>query len=143
MYKENQKQNTVKHACYDHPWDTKIVAVVDRWSLFTGHLCNKIFKWDLKMMVVVDKGSLFGGGRKFRFYCIKFLLFFKRKRMEFSWRKCWSNWISLPSQDIFHRKNLAKVAVSSISGEGTLIFSDTSLDWPVLYCWKICDLEAK
>jgi hypothetical protein len=25
----------------DHPHDPKIVAVVDRWSLFGGHLCYK------------------------------------------------------------------------------------------------------
>jgi hypothetical protein len=24
----------------DHSWDPKTLAVVDRWSLFTGHLCN-------------------------------------------------------------------------------------------------------
>ncbi len=32
--------NTVKPVYNDHPWDPKIVAVVDRWSLFSGHLCN-------------------------------------------------------------------------------------------------------
>ncbi len=25
----------------DHPWNPKIVAVVDRWSLFGGHLCTQ------------------------------------------------------------------------------------------------------
>ncbi len=42
----------------DHPWDPKIEAVVDRWSLFRGHLCNKNSKWDLKMVVVIDRWSL-------------------------------------------------------------------------------------
>ena len=46
------------------------MAVVDRWSLFGGHLCNKCSKWDLKMMVVIDRWSLFGGGRLLRFDCI-------------------------------------------------------------------------
>ncbi len=55
--------NTVKLVYNDHPWDPKIVAVVDRWSLFRGHLCNKGSKWDLKMMVVIDSWSLFGVGR--------------------------------------------------------------------------------
>jgi hypothetical protein len=45
------------------PWDPEKVAVVDRWSLFRGHLCNKSFKWDLKMVVVIDRWSLLGGGR--------------------------------------------------------------------------------
>ena len=27
---------TVKPVYNDHPWDPKIVAVVDRWSLFRG-----------------------------------------------------------------------------------------------------------
>ncbi len=31
--------------------DKKIVAVVDRWSLFRSNLCNKDSKWDLKMVV--------------------------------------------------------------------------------------------
>ncbi len=41
----------------------KIVAVVDRWSLFRGHLCYGNSKWDHKIVVVVDRWSLFGGGR--------------------------------------------------------------------------------
>jgi len=32
-------QNTVKLVYNDHPRDPKIVAVMDRWSLFGGHLC--------------------------------------------------------------------------------------------------------
>ncbi len=40
----------------DHPWNPKIVAVVDRRSLFRGRSCNKTPKWDLKMSVVKDKG---------------------------------------------------------------------------------------
>ncbi len=47
----------------DHPRDTKIVAAVDSWSLYVGHLCYKGSNWDLKIVVVVDRGWLFGGGR--------------------------------------------------------------------------------
>jgi len=46
----------------DHPWDPKIVAVVDKWSLLRGHLCSKSPILDHKMVVVVDRWSLFGGG---------------------------------------------------------------------------------
>ena len=34
------------------PWDPKIVAFVDRWSLFEGNLCNKSSKCDIEMVVV-------------------------------------------------------------------------------------------
>ncbi len=54
---------TVKPVYNDHPRDPKIVAVVDRWSLFGCHLCNKRSNWDLKIVVVVDRWSLFGDGR--------------------------------------------------------------------------------
>jgi len=54
---------TVKPVYNDHPWDPKIVAVVDSWSLFRGHLCCKSLIWDLKMEVVIDMWSLLGGGR--------------------------------------------------------------------------------
>jgi hypothetical protein len=43
---------TVKPVFYDHP---KIVAVVDRWSLFIGHICDKSLNWDLKLMVVLNR----------------------------------------------------------------------------------------
>ena len=39
-----------------HPWDPKVVVVVDRWSLFKGHLCHT---WDLKTVVAVERWSLF------------------------------------------------------------------------------------
>jgi len=39
----------------DHPQDPKIVAIVDRWSLFKGHLCYERPNWDLKKVVVIDK----------------------------------------------------------------------------------------
>ncbi len=26
-----------------HPWDPKVVSIVERWSLFRGKLCNKSF----------------------------------------------------------------------------------------------------
>ena len=54
----------------DHPRDPKIVAVVDRCSLFGGHLCYKRSNWDLKIVAVVDRWSLFGGGRSLWFDCI-------------------------------------------------------------------------
>ena len=47
----------------DNPWDPKIVAAVDRWSLFRGQLCFKGVKWDLKMVVVVGRWSIIVGGR--------------------------------------------------------------------------------
>ncbi len=61
---------TVKPVYNDHPWDRKMVAVVDRWSLFRGHLCNKSTKRVLKMMVITDRWSLFRGGCYLRFDCI-------------------------------------------------------------------------
>jgi hypothetical protein len=57
------KHSAVKPAHNDHPWDPKIVAVIDRWSLLRGHLCSKSEIWDLKMLTIVDTWSLFGGGR--------------------------------------------------------------------------------
>ncbi len=36
----------------DHPRDPNFVAVVNRWLLFRGHLCNTNSYWDLKMTVV-------------------------------------------------------------------------------------------
>jgi len=49
--------------CNDHPRDPKIVAVVDRWSLFRGHLCYKMSNWNLNKVAVVDRWSLFGSCR--------------------------------------------------------------------------------
>jgi hypothetical protein len=34
--KGNDDTCTVKPVYTDHPWDPKLVAVVDRWSLFRG-----------------------------------------------------------------------------------------------------------
>ena len=42
---------TGKPTYNDHPWDPKIVVVVDRWSSLTGHLCIKISKWNFKMSI--------------------------------------------------------------------------------------------
>ena len=53
--------NTVKPVYNDHPRDPKIVAVVDRWSLFRAHLCNKISKWDPKKVVFEGRLSQFEG----------------------------------------------------------------------------------
>jgi hypothetical protein len=36
----------------DHPWDPKIMAVVDRWLLFRGEIGSRSLKLDLKMVVV-------------------------------------------------------------------------------------------
>ena len=44
---------TVKPAYNDHTRDPKIVAAVDRRSLFGGHLCYKRSNWDLKTVAVV------------------------------------------------------------------------------------------
>ncbi len=49
---------TFKPVYNDHPWDPKIVAVVDKWSLFRGHSCNKAPNWDLKMVVAIRRRSL-------------------------------------------------------------------------------------
>ncbi len=49
---------SVKPVFNDHLWDPSKVAVVERWSLFRGHLCNKSYNWDLKMVVIVDRWSL-------------------------------------------------------------------------------------
>ena len=53
----------VTYVYNNHPRDPKIVAAVDCWSLFGGHLCYKRSNWDLKIMVVIDRWSLFRGGR--------------------------------------------------------------------------------
>ncbi len=55
--------NTIKPLYNDHARDPIIVAVVDKWSLFRGHLFNESSNWNYKMMVVIDSWSLFGGGR--------------------------------------------------------------------------------
>ncbi len=54
---------TVKPVYNDHHRDPKIVAAVDRWLLFGGHLCYIRSNWDFKIVVVLDRWSLFGGGR--------------------------------------------------------------------------------
>ncbi len=54
-FEEDLKRDTVKPVYNDHPRDPKIVAAVDRWSLFGGHLCNKRSYRDLKIVVVVDR----------------------------------------------------------------------------------------
>ncbi len=35
-------EDTFKPVYNDHPWDPKIVAVVDKWSLFRGYLSKKV-----------------------------------------------------------------------------------------------------
>ncbi len=58
-----REKSTIKLVCNDHPRDPKIVAVIDRWSLFGGRLCLKRSNWNLKIVAVVDRWSLFRGGR--------------------------------------------------------------------------------
>ena len=55
--------DTVKPVYNGHPRDPKIVVVVNKWSLFRSHLCNKKSKLDPAMVFVVCRWSLFGGGR--------------------------------------------------------------------------------
>ena len=40
--------------CNVHLWNPKIVAFVDRRSLFTDYLCYKSSKWDLTMVAVIE-----------------------------------------------------------------------------------------
>ncbi len=40
----------------DHPWDPKIVAVVDKWSLFRGHLHNKFGTGTSKLWSLLTGG---------------------------------------------------------------------------------------
>ncbi len=47
-YVDFTNKTTVKLVYNDHPWDPNIVAVVDRWSLFSGHF-------------TLDRWSLFNG----------------------------------------------------------------------------------
>ncbi len=54
---------TVKSVYNDHPWDSKILVVVDRWLLLKGNFSNEYSNWDFKMVVVVDRWSLFRDGR--------------------------------------------------------------------------------
>ncbi len=44
MNKSEVQKITVKHEYNDHPPDTKIVAVVDRWSLFRGAFVLQMWK---------------------------------------------------------------------------------------------------
>ncbi len=54
---------TVKPVYNGHPWDPKIVAVVDRWSLFRGSLYYKNDNWAFLMVAFVGRWPLFRGGR--------------------------------------------------------------------------------
>ncbi len=56
-FRLTRKLNTVKPVYDDQPRDSKIVAVVDRWSLFRGHLCNKSSECDYKMVVDIRRWS--------------------------------------------------------------------------------------
>jgi len=48
---------TVKHVYNDHPWDPKMLTIVDRRLLFRFRLCNKNSKWGLKMTSIQTGGS--------------------------------------------------------------------------------------
>ncbi len=52
----------------DHPWDPKMMVVVDRVSVERS-LLLKSSDWDLKMVVARDKWSFFGGASWHRFDC--------------------------------------------------------------------------
>ncbi len=58
----NSKSYTVKPVYNGQPWDPKIEAVVDRWSLFRGSLYYTICNWDHKIEAVVARWPLFRGG---------------------------------------------------------------------------------
>jgi len=62
-----QQSNTVKSVYNFYPWDPKIVAIVDMWSLFKGHFCSKSQILDLKIITIIDRWSLFGYGYLLRF----------------------------------------------------------------------------
>ena len=46
-----------------HPWDSKKMAIVDRWLFFRGQLFIKSSKCNLKVMVGIGTWSLFESGR--------------------------------------------------------------------------------
>ncbi len=46
-----------------HPWDPKIEAVIDRWTLFKGRLYYTICNWAFKLVAFVAKWPLFRSGR--------------------------------------------------------------------------------
>jgi hypothetical protein len=52
---QDTRINTVKPVYNNHPWDPKIVAVVDRWPLFRGGLYYKNWNWAFKIMVFVGR----------------------------------------------------------------------------------------
>ena len=54
---------TVKPVYKGHPWDPKIEAIVDKWSLFRGSLYYTLCNWDHKIEAVVARWPLFRGVR--------------------------------------------------------------------------------
>ncbi len=59
----NKAKVIYSQTCVQRPHlGPKKAAVVDRWSLFKGHLCSKSLNRDLQKVVVIDRWSLFGGG---------------------------------------------------------------------------------
>jgi hypothetical protein len=64
--------STVTPVYNNHPWDPKIVAVVDRWSLFRGILYYTNFNWAFKIVAFDGRWPLFRGGRLLRFDCTQF-----------------------------------------------------------------------
>jgi hypothetical protein len=57
--------NTVKPVYNGHPWDPKILAVVDRWPLQRGSSIKIAIEFDLAglRLPVVGRWPLFRGGR--------------------------------------------------------------------------------
>ncbi len=80
----------------------KIVAVIDRLSLFRGNLCNKSSKLDQKMVIVIDRWSLFGGGHQLRFDCMNL----SHYRSEKGHSKFCLQSVPHFSEQYFHRPNL-------------------------------------
>ncbi len=47
----------VKPVYNDHTLNPKLVAFIDRWSLYGGLLCTKSAKWDSSTLIVIDRWS--------------------------------------------------------------------------------------
>jgi hypothetical protein len=54
--------STVKPVYNNHPWDPKIVAVVDRGLLFSCSLIYKNRNWAFEMVAFIGRWPLFRGG---------------------------------------------------------------------------------
>ena len=63
--KHNSDMCTVKPVYNGHPWDPKILAVVDWWPLFRGFSIKIAIEFDLAelRLAFVGRWLLFRGGR--------------------------------------------------------------------------------